>query len=108
MGVTAGEGLADEAGGKGDDDSRFCGVSGSDLGIAGGCTGRDGGAATAAAEAGGAEAALVVESEKTLRSDQSREEEEAACGGEGEGVRGGGVRVCATSSELTLWVGDDK
>ena len=99
VGVVAGVDLADA-----DDDwvdRRFC--AGSDLGMAGGITGRDGAAGCAAAAAEGTDGAEVLASANTLKSDQSREPVDADMGGDGDGVRGGGMRTdCAVSSALSL------
>ena len=74
------------------DDRRLCDVSGSDLGMAGGSEGREGAAGSAGVTVV-KEGAKVLASANTLKSDQSKTPEEGLSGGEGEGVRGGGVRV---------------
>ena len=70
------------------DDERLCSGSGKDLGMAGGSEGRTGAAVEADDEAPDPPSA------KTLKSDQSTAPEEDGVdtgGGDGDGVRGGGV-----------------
>ena len=106
MGVTAGEGLADSDGWE-EEDKRFCDVGGNDFGMAGGSTGSVGIAGcegTTPAEG----PAAALGSAKTLRSDQSSRLEEAAGGGVGDGVRGGGVLAWLNSSASMLRPGEDE
>jgi len=107
VGVVVGEGLAEAV--RGCEDRRFSDAVGSDLGIAGGCTGSSGAEYCAAGAAEVEEAVEVLASANALRSVQSVLAEETAGGGEGEGVRGGGVDAwCNRRALSTLRLGDEE